>query len=399
MANDAGRATTCRRKFKAPWLQTERTKNEGPSEKMSFNGEQFENFKPRKPRNPIILWRTKQKNHKNLKAKTEHEPCSQEENNEAKLKKAFRRKLFELCKTRTKKSSPDLFNFYVFSAGHDMAKDAGRAIKCRHNFKDPWLQTERTKKGPSEKTSFNGEQFENFKPNIRGIQSSYEEQNKRTTKTWRQKLNMNHVARKKIMKQNWKKHSEGNCSNSARPELRSQVLTCSTFTYSRLVMTWPRTLAGLSRAGAVSKPHHYKQNVQRMKGLLKKRAWTESSLKFSNQKAKISTPPMENKTKDQQDPKGKAEHEPCSQEEINWSEIEKKHSERNCSNSARPELRSQGLICSTFTYSRLVMTWPMTLAGLPCAGAISKNHDYKQNVQKMKGLLKKWALTGNSLKI
>ena len=45
MANDAGRATTCRRNLKASWLQTERTKNEKPSEKISFNGEQFENFK------------------------------------------------------------------------------------------------------------------------------------------------------------------------------------------------------------------------------------------------------------------------------------------------------------------------------------------------------------------
>ena len=42
--NDAGRTTICRRNFKAPWLQTERTKNEKPSEKMSFNGEQFENL-------------------------------------------------------------------------------------------------------------------------------------------------------------------------------------------------------------------------------------------------------------------------------------------------------------------------------------------------------------------
>ena len=38
------------------------------------------------------------------------------------------------------------------------------------------------------------------------------------------------------------------------------------------------------------------------------------------------------------------------------------------------------------------MTWPMTLT-------VSKPHDYKQNVQKMKGFLKKKALTGNSLKI
>ena len=84
---------------------------------------------------------------------------------EAKLKKAFRIKLLELCKTRTKKSSPDLFNFYVTSSGHHMADDAGRATTCRRNFRAPWLQTERTKnEGPSEKLSFNGEQFENFEP-------------------------------------------------------------------------------------------------------------------------------------------------------------------------------------------------------------------------------------------
>ena len=74
IANDAG-------SFKAPWLQTERTKNEGPPEKMSFNAEQSENFKPKKPKNPIILLRTKQKNHKTLKAKPEPERCSQEEIN------------------------------------------------------------------------------------------------------------------------------------------------------------------------------------------------------------------------------------------------------------------------------------------------------------------------------
>ena len=74
MANGVGSATTFRRNFKAPWLQTVRSKNEGLSEIMSFNGEQFENFNPKKPKNPIILWRTREKNHKTLKAKTEHEP-------------------------------------------------------------------------------------------------------------------------------------------------------------------------------------------------------------------------------------------------------------------------------------------------------------------------------------
>ena len=64
----------------------------------------------------------------------------------------------ELCKTRTKKSSPDLFNFYVISAGLDMASDAGRATTCWRNFKAPWLKTKRTKKRAFwKKKSFNGE--------------------------------------------------------------------------------------------------------------------------------------------------------------------------------------------------------------------------------------------------
>ena len=36
----------------------------------------------------------------------------------------------------------------------------------------------------------------------------------------------------------------------------------------------------------------------------------------------------------------------------------------------------------------------VTLAGLPRAGANSKPHRYKQNVQKMKDLLKTWVLRG-----
>ena len=94
MANDAGRAIMCRRSFKAPSLQTERTKNEGPSEKTSFNGEQFEIFKPKsqKFQSSYIVWRTKQKNHKILKAKIEYEPCSQEEINWSKIEKSIQNK-------------------------------------------------------------------------------------------------------------------------------------------------------------------------------------------------------------------------------------------------------------------------------------------------------------------
>ena len=158
MANDAGRATTCRRIFKAPWLQTERTKNEKPSEKMSFNGEQFENFEPKKNIKSRHRIENKIKNHKTPKAKLNLNRVARKKLTEAKLKKAFRIKLLEHCKTRIKKSSPDLLKFYVISNGHDMANDAGRATTCRRIFKAPWLQTERIKnEKPTEKLSFNGE--------------------------------------------------------------------------------------------------------------------------------------------------------------------------------------------------------------------------------------------------
>ena len=42
------------------------------------------------------------------------------------LKKAFRSELFECCTTRAKKTSPDVFSFYVVLAGHDMVSDNGK---------------------------------------------------------------------------------------------------------------------------------------------------------------------------------------------------------------------------------------------------------------------------------
>ena len=95
MADDAGRATTCGLNFKAPWLQTERTKNEESSEKMSFNAETVWKIQTKKkPKNPVIVWRTKQKNHETPKVKTEHEPCSQEELNWSKIEKTIQNKTF-----------------------------------------------------------------------------------------------------------------------------------------------------------------------------------------------------------------------------------------------------------------------------------------------------------------
>ena len=49
---------------------------------------------------------------------------------------------------------------------------------------------------------------------------------------------------------------------------------------------------------------------------------------------------------------------------------------------------------SNFVKSLLVAPWSLTLAGLILAGANSKPHDYKQKVQKMKDLSKKWVSTG-----
>ena len=77
------------------------------------------------------------------------------------MKKAFRFKLLEPCKTRTKKSSPDMFNFDVILAGHDMVTDAGRAATCRRKCKAPCLQTKVQKMKDLPKTwVLTGKQFE-----------------------------------------------------------------------------------------------------------------------------------------------------------------------------------------------------------------------------------------------
>ena len=70
-------------------------------------------------------------------------------------------KLSELCETRTKKSSPDMFNFYVVLAGHEKVSDAGRATTCRRQCKAPCLQTKVKKMKDLSKTwVLTGKQFE-----------------------------------------------------------------------------------------------------------------------------------------------------------------------------------------------------------------------------------------------
>ena len=84
------------------------------------------------------------------------------------------------------------------------------------------------------------------------------------------------------------------------------------------------TMTGLPRAGAISKHHGYKLNVQKMKGILKKWALTGNTLKTSNQKKKKNPIILwRTKQKNHKTPESKTEHELCSQEETNWSKSEK----------------------------------------------------------------------------
>ena len=79
------------------------------------------------------------------------------------MKKAFRSKLLDLCKTRTKKTSPDMFNLDVVLAGHDKVSYAGRVTTCRRKFKAPSLQTKSTKnEGPPENMGFMGKTVGRF---------------------------------------------------------------------------------------------------------------------------------------------------------------------------------------------------------------------------------------------
>ena len=148
---DADRATRCRRKFKAPSLQKHSTKKR-PSENMSFNVKTFEDFRQKTLKYTSSVDQTTSREARLLKTTIEDGPCNQEEINRRNVEKSFRSELLELCKTRTKKSSPDMFIFYVTSIGHDMVTDAGRATSCRCKFRNPLLQTKVQKKMDLPKT-------------------------------------------------------------------------------------------------------------------------------------------------------------------------------------------------------------------------------------------------------
>ena len=110
MVTDAGRDTTQTREISAQSVQ----KKEAPSENLGFNGKTVWKFQTQiKSKIPVLAWRTKQRNDNNPKEKLNMTHVARKKLIVAKLKKAFSFKLLELCKTRNKESSPDLFNFYV----------------------------------------------------------------------------------------------------------------------------------------------------------------------------------------------------------------------------------------------------------------------------------------------
>ena len=78
--------------------------------------------------------------------------------------------MWELCKTRTKKSSPNMFNFYLILASHDVITDIGKATTFREKIKAQWLQTKVQKRKDHSKT---GKTFGYFRRKKKQKQNSW----------------------------------------------------------------------------------------------------------------------------------------------------------------------------------------------------------------------------------
>ena len=299
MSKDVGTATACKRQFQSP-VNTNRTYFEWRA--FWKNG-----FKPKNQKIQSSYGEQNNRTKTPWKQKLNMNLVARKKLTEAKSKKAFRTKLFELCKTRTKKSNPDLFKFYVMSAGHGMANDDDRATTCRRSFKAPWLQTERTmNEGPSEKTSSNGEQLESFKPKNQKIQSSYGEQKKRTTTPWKQKLNMNLVARKKLTEAKLKKAFRTKLFELCKTRTKKSSPDLFNFNVISAIhdMANDNDRATTCRRNFKATGLHTERTKN--EGPSEKMSFNgETVWRFQTKKFNNSTPPMENKTKEPQDPRGK----------------------------------------------------------------------------------------------
>ena len=113
-------------------------------------------------------------------------------------KKVFTSKLWELRKTRTKKSKSDILNCYVVSANRDMMDDTDKSTTCKSKFRGPPIQKIQKKKevlpetwaSPNNRLNISDQKRDNFVFGIR-------DQNKVTTKTQRKQLKMDLVTKKK----------------------------------------------------------------------------------------------------------------------------------------------------------------------------------------------------------
>ena len=76
---DVGRATTCRRKFKAPSLQTKITKNGGPPENRGYNGKPVWKFQTERRTETVFSTFQKKPNRKErtLQVSIDHGPRKQ----------------------------------------------------------------------------------------------------------------------------------------------------------------------------------------------------------------------------------------------------------------------------------------------------------------------------------
>ena len=82
---------------------------------------------------------------------------------EEKLKKVFKLKLFILCKTRAKKSSPDMFIFCVVLVGHDLVTEIAGLPRANANSKLQFFKQKSTKnQGNYENMALNGKTVWSF---------------------------------------------------------------------------------------------------------------------------------------------------------------------------------------------------------------------------------------------
>ena len=170
-------------------------------------------------------------------------------------KKAFISKLLELCKTRAKKLSPDMFNFYVVLAGPDTA---GIPHKGKNSKPHPYKKSTKIE-GPSENMGFNGKTVWRFQtkrtktliPNFQKTPVGHQDP---TAINWISPLYTVRITQRKT----WKK-----AFISKLLELcKTRTKKSSPDMFNFYVVLAGRDTAGIPHKGKNSKPHHYKKRYK-----------------------------------------------------------------------------------------------------------------------------------------